>query len=77
MLIHVLSDLQSAMGGKKTIWRTLETKDHAEAKRRRVALLDHMNDEIGTVVGHDKMTSLHHNIGGYFLATLPNECMRD
>ncbi len=39
-LIHVPSDLQHSMGGKKQIWRSLATKDYQEAKRRKVAVLD-------------------------------------
>jgi len=37
-LINVPTDLQSDMGGKKQIWRSLGTKDIAEAKRRKAAL---------------------------------------
>lgn len=39
-LVHVPTDLQAAMGGKKQVWRSLETKDYGEAKRRLVAHLD-------------------------------------
>lgn len=39
-LVHVPTDLQAAMGGKKQVWRSLETKDYTEAKRRLTAHLD-------------------------------------
>ncbi|CDX21976.1 Phage integrase [Mesorhizobium sp. ORS 3324] len=39
-LVHVPTDLQAAMQGKKQIWRSLETKDYGEAKRRLTPHLD-------------------------------------
>jgi len=39
-LVHIPTDLQAAMGGKKQVWRSLETKDYGEAKRRLAAHLD-------------------------------------
>lgn len=45
-LVHVPTDLQAAMGGKKQVWRSLETKDYSEAKRRLAA---HLDQWIGTL----------------------------
>jgi integrase len=39
-VVNVPADLQADMGGKKQIWRSLGTKDLAEAKRRRAAIAD-------------------------------------
>ncbi len=38
--VFVPSDLQPAMGGKREIWRSLQTKDYPEAKRRKAAFVD-------------------------------------
>lgn len=39
-VVHIPTDLQAAMGGKKQVWRSLQTKDYGEAKRRLSAQLD-------------------------------------
>ena len=37
---HVPIDLVAALGGKEQIWRSLRTAEYAEAKRRKIALVD-------------------------------------